>query len=98
MAARVLARRAGRVRGGPREGRHNQPMDEIDWTRVSADDKESLLGREFRNLTVRSFKVSNGVMFTVVILEGREVTLVGDPCEALKVYLGGQPPTPETLQ
>lgn len=65
-------------------------MSKVSFVDASADEKELLLGPEFRNIEVLDFDNSEGVMCTRIIIEGRPVTLAGDPQEALKTYLGGQ--------
>jgi hypothetical protein len=65
-------------------------MSKVSFVGVSGDEKVQLLGPEFRNIDVLDFDNSEGVMCTRIIIEGRPVTLVGDPQQALKTYLDGQ--------
>jgi hypothetical protein len=70
----------------------------IDMTAATADDKEGLLGREFREIDVRGLTCGEGALRLDARIEGQAVTLVGDPQKALAVYLGGRADRPETLQ
>lgn len=65
-------------------------MEKISFATASADEKEQLLGPEFRNIHVLDFKSKDGVMVTRILLGGKDLTLIGDPQEALKTHLGGQ--------
>lgn len=69
----------------------------IDMTNATADDREQVLGAEFRQITVLRASFSEP-MVTIAILDGNKVALVGDPQQALAVFLGGSTPTPETAQ
>lgn len=55
------------------------------------DEREMLLGREFRDINVLSMEFPSAGIVTKVVLEGRVVKLVGDPVSCLKTYLGGRP-------
>ena len=55
---------------------------------ATPDDREATLGREFREIEVLR---SDCCEFTVIVLEGRQIALLGDPVECLKTYLGGLP-------
>lgn len=70
-------------------------LGKIDMSKVSlvgatGDDKAVVLGDEFRNIEVLDVDFNEGVMFTKIFLGGEIITLIGDPREALKTYLGGQ--------
>lgn len=64
-------------------------MKAIDMTQATPADREQFLGREFRLIHVLSFAVRNFTCYTVAILGGCPVELLGDPVQALRVYLGG---------
>lgn len=61
----------------------------IDCTKMTPDEKEQLFGRAFREIPIISFESIDGEMSLIVILDGREVNLIGDPEECLRVYTGG---------
>ncbi len=61
----------------------------FDMRQTTPDEREQILGREFRELRVLGFKPSPP-MHTIVILDGVRTTLVGDPQQALRTYLGGK--------
>lgn len=60
----------------------------IDFTKATADEKEQLIGREFRNIHVISQWFSSGVCFTEIVFNGERATLVGDPVGCFKTLLG----------
>lgn len=62
---------------------------EIDCTKASFQEKEDLFGKGFGLINVVSFQVVDGIMHTKVILDNREVVLVGDPEKALHNYMLG---------
>ena len=57
-----------------------------DFTHASEDDKENLLGREFRNICVLK---SDCHSETHIVLNGHVLRFFGNPIECLKVYLAG---------
>lgn len=61
----------------------------IDCTNASFEEKENLFGKGFGLISVISFQVIDGCMYTKVILDVNEVVLVGDPEKALHNYLLG---------
>lgn len=58
-------------------------MSKTSFAGASAEEKVLLLGQEFRNI-----EVTDGVCFTTIVLEGEAFTLVGNPQEALRTFLG----------
>ncbi len=58
---------------------------------LTADEREQLLGREFRDIPVLSVTHTGSYMVTEVLIEGRPVKLIGDPQKCLTTYLGGVP-------
>lgn len=65
-------------------------MSKISLVEATADDKALVLGDEFRNIEVSEVDFSDGLMSTKIILNSKCITLIGDPRDALKTYLGGQ--------
>lgn len=65
-------------------------MSKVSLVGATGEDKAVALGDEFRNIEVIEVDFNDGVMLTKIILDGRCVTLVGDPRDALKTHLGGQ--------
>jgi len=65
-------------------------MGKISLVEAMADDKALVLGDEFRNIEVLEVDFSDGLMSTKIILNSQCITLIGDPRDALKTYLGGQ--------
>ena len=61
----------------------------IDFTKATADEKEQLLGREFRNIHVISQWFHDGVCRTEILFNGDHLILIGDPTACLKTTLGG---------
>jgi hypothetical protein len=57
---------------------------------VASDIKAELLGPEFRNIDVLDFEVADGVCLTRIVLDGKAITLVGNPQEALTTFLDGR--------
>lgn len=72
-------------------------MSMIDMRKATPDEKESVLGREFRELDVWGFDPVPPIK-TVVLIEGKRTVLVGDPQAALRVYLAGTGDHPEVRQ
>lgn len=62
----------------------------LDFTKATADEREQLVGREFRNIHVISQWFSDGLCHTEIIFNGERLTLIGDPVGCLKTHLGGQ--------
>ena len=65
----------------------------IDFATATADDREQCLGRNFRSILVTGFDPAE--RFTMALIDGRLVALVGDPQSALTTYLGGTDPESE---
>lgn len=65
-------------------------MSKVSLIGATGEDKVLVLGEEFRNIEVLDVDFNDGMMFTRIILDGQCITLVGDPRNALKTYLGGQ--------
>lgn len=63
----------------------------IDFTKTTPDEREALLGREFRNvLVLEAGAGADGSLLTRVLFDGQAVTLVGNPSDALRTYLAGR--------
>jgi hypothetical protein len=65
-------------------------MSKTSLVGATGDDKVMTLGDEFRHIEVLDVDFADGVMVTRIILGGQCITLIGDPQDALKTYLGGQ--------
>lgn len=63
-------------------------MSKVSFVGASGDERAQLLGEEFRHVEVLDFEVG-AVMVTRILIAGAIVTLIGDPREALRTYLGG---------
>jgi hypothetical protein len=64
-------------------------MSKVSFVGASADEKDMLLGPEFRSIDVIDFEVvEGGAIFTRVILQSRVITLTGEPRKALRNWLG----------
>lgn len=61
----------------------------IDCTKMTPDEKEMIFGRSFREIHIVFFECIDGQMYLDIVLEGGGLTLIGDPEECLKVYVGG---------
>jgi hypothetical protein len=63
----------------------------MSFKEATPDEKERLLGREFRNIEVLDMEIEAGNISVRIVLEGRVLVLLGDPQEALRTHLGGDP-------
>lgn len=62
-------------------------MIQMDLTTATPDDKAACFGEAFRHVQMGSlWTTPAGEVLTRVVLDGRPVTLVGDPETALAVY------------
>jgi hypothetical protein len=61
----------------------------IDMTHASPDDRELLLGRDFRNISVARAAFAPQQL-TEIVLGGEAMTLAGDPTLALMTFLAGR--------
>jgi hypothetical protein len=61
----------------------------IDFDFATSDEKEQLLGREFREISVLSVSFAGPATKTKILLNGEVLVLVGDPVTALLTYLAG---------
>lgn len=64
-------------------------MPSISLKDASRQDKVQLLGEAFAAIEVLDADFSGAQPVVRVLLEGKLVTLVGDPQDALTTYLGG---------
>lgn len=63
-------------------------MSKVSFVGASEEERATLLGEEFRHIEVLDFEVAE-VIVTRILIAGTVVTLIGDPREALRTYLGG---------
>lgn len=61
----------------------------IDFCLATPDDREQVLGRAFRNIYVFAFGMQGEHWRTDCLLEGRPVTLIGEPEQSLRTFLAG---------
>lgn len=65
-------------------------MAKVSLLGVTPEEKEMAFGREFRDISMLDFEVVGEIMHVRILIEGKPISLIGNPQDALKTYLGGQ--------
>lgn len=65
-------------------------MAAVSFEGASRQDKIDLLGPEFAAIHVIDADFSGLAIVVRIILEGKTISLIGDPQQALSTYLGGK--------